>query len=234
MSFYKIISIISFLLLTNFGECQSSKSFFSLDSAHNYKNTKLPDTIMKKVYLSLLVIMTVSDGDTEKAAELVAGAVNILVDQERFHKTDPAFYSWRADGRQFLGDYIESIQDYTKSISLDASNWRTYYDRGVSKSKLFDYRGAISDFNIAAQHEHNYPKLFKERAYAKFRLKDLNGTIDDCTKLINLESENSYGYYLRGGAELLLNYKDLGCTDLSKAGELGFTAAYGMIQEYCQ
>ncbi len=40
-------------------------------------------------------------------------------------------------------------------------------------------------------------------------------------------------YYGRGVAKLGLGWKESGCLDLSKAGELGYSKAYEAIRKYC-
>jgi hypothetical protein len=40
-------------------------------------------------------------------------------------------------------------------------------------------------------------------------------------------------YYYRGHCKILLGEKDFGCLDLSKAGELGDSAAYDAIKDFC-
>ena len=49
-----------------------------------------------------------------------------------------------------------------------------------------------------------------------------------------LQNIYSNSYYNRGLAKIALDQKDSGCLDFSKAGELGLSAAYEAIKEYCQ
>ena len=45
--------------------------------------------------------------------------------------------------------------------------------------------------------------------------------------------KNAAPYLNRGASKIMLGQKDSGCLDLSKAGELGDTKAYGLIKKYC-
>jgi hypothetical protein len=49
----------------------------------------------------------------------------------------------------------------------------------------------------------------------------------------DLYYENSLAYFNRGISYVLTNKLDLGCLDLSKAGELGLEEAYTEIKKSC-
>jgi len=48
-----------------------------------------------------------------------------------------------------------------------------------------------------------------------------------------LDPKFAEAYTYRGLAKINLNYKDGGCLDFSKSGELGHEEAYDHIKEYC-
>ena len=47
------------------------------------------------------------------------------------------------------------------------------------------------------------------------------------------DRKHAMAFCNRGLAKIKLNDKNGGCLDLSKAGELGFQAAYESIKKYC-
>jgi hypothetical protein len=52
-------------------------------------------------------------------------------------------------------------------------------------------------------------------------------------KAIKLNPKFEKAYYQRGLIEINVGLKDMGCFDLSKAGELGYSDAYSRIKELC-
>ena len=65
-------------------------------------------------------------------------------------------------------------------------------------------------------------------------MKDYNGAIKDYNLAIEINPKFSRAYYHRGLTKLILDQKDSGCLDLSKASELGDAEAYDAIKKYCQ
>lgn len=61
----------------------------------------------------------------------------------------------------------------------------------------------------------------------------LDLAVQDFNKAISLDNEYAQAYYYRGFAHLQNGSSGQGCLDLSKAGELGFKAAYMAIGEHC-
>ena len=43
------------------------------------------------------------------------------------------------------------LQTLTKAIELNPNDAKAYYNRGLAKSDLQDYKGAIADFNKAIE-----------------------------------------------------------------------------------
>ncbi|MBK8660948.1 MAG: tetratricopeptide repeat protein [Ignavibacteriales bacterium] len=67
-------------------------------------------------------------------------------------------------------------------IELDPKDGQTWYNRGVSKFDLKDYKGALEDFNKAVELNPKYGKAFYNRALTKQNLDDLKGACEDWTK----------------------------------------------------
>ena len=111
-----------------------------------------------------------------------------------------------------------------------------YYDRGIAKKNLEDYRGAIADFSKGIE---LYPLnpgtafFYRIRGVCKFELEDYRGAIADFSKGIELYPNNPDAYNNRGLCKIKLGQKDDGCMDLSKAGELGAYSAYDLIKQNC-
>ena len=78
-----------------------------------------------------------------------------------------------------------------------------------------------------------YPtEAYFTRGMVRSQLNDQRAAIQDCTNAIKLNPRYAEAYYIRGIIRHALGDTD-GCTDLSKAGELGYTQAYNVIRDYC-
>ena len=108
-----------------------------------------------------------------------------------------------------------------------------YYNRGISKGKLHDYRGSITDFTKAIELKPDDSEAYYNRGASKAKLQDHKGAIADFTKAIELKPDFSEAYINRGASKLILGKKDSGCLDFSKAEELGDKDAHSAIIEYC-
>ena len=76
--------------------------------------------------------------------------------------------------------------------------------------------------------------LIVKRAQAKTFLEDHIGAIADFSKAIEINPSFGEAYCARGMVKILLaDQKDSGCSDLSKAKELGFEKAAEFKKEYC-
>ena len=147
---------------------------------------------------------------------------------------DKKDYCYRGMAKTELQDYRGAILDLTKAIDMDSNYFLAYHFRGLSKSSLADYRGAIADFNKVVSGNSSYvPHSYSSMASAKFKLEDFKGTIDAADMAIRLDSTLAGPYQIRGLTKLLMEQKDSGCLDLSKAGELGSPEAYELIKKIC-
>ena len=99
-----------------------------------------------------------------------------------------------------------------------------------------DYRGAILDFNkyISLDQNHKYKFVYLLRGDSRFSLKNYTGALEDYNIAIILNPKDYNAYYKRGFVNYFhLNNKKGGCSDWSKAGELGMKEAYEMINRNC-
>ena len=67
-----------------------------------------------------------------------------------------------------------------------------------------------------------------------FVLGDYVTAIDSYTEALNIDDRHRESLYNRGVVYLLLDKKEEGLADLSKAGELGLYSAYNLIKRYSQ
>jgi tetratricopeptide (TPR) repeat protein len=143
-----------------------------------------------------------------------------------------AYYN-RGSAKSELGDNIGAITDYTKSIELNSTFSMAYNNRGWAKFKLKNYNDAIKDLNKAIELDENNWVAYDSRQETKFALNDFKGCIEDCNKAISLNQKSSNSYFFRGRAFYKQGNKIKSCEDWSKAGELGKSEAYDLINKYC-
>ena len=131
-----------------------------------------------------------------------------------------------------LDELRNNVQERLKMSEITAQRSEVYYNRGLAKAKSGDAKAAIEDYNKAIALNPTYAEAYFTRGMVKSQMGDQRGAIQDCNNAITLNPKYSEAYYVRGIIRHSLGDTD-GCNDLSKAGELGFTAAYAAIRDYC-
>jgi len=230
----KLIIVILSLGVIGNCYCQSGAEILDISAEVNYTNKEVPDSIMSKLYIQIMLTSQVFDGDSAKAQDAEVWYLDVLDNQMRFKSKKYLIYYFRGVVKQFLKDYTGSISDLSRCLDLDPKYGRGYYDRGLSKFRLKDMRGAIDDITKSISINPDYELAYYWRASAKIELKDYAGAITDGTKGIQIQPRYAGNYLVRGWARIQLKYKDSGCMDLSKAGELGLDGAYDLIKQCCQ
>ena len=137
------------------------------------------------------------------------------------------------NSKEKLKDYNGAVADFTKVIEIDPQNKSAYRLRGYSKISLDDYRGAIADCTKALEIDPQYDSAYNVRGIAKFYSKDYSGAIADYNHVIKIDPTHAQAYFNRALSKIDSGQKESGCLDLSKAGELGFNAAYNTIKQKC-
>jgi len=149
-------------------------------------------------------------------------------------------YSTEYQSNYQKGEYEKSIEILNEAILKFPNNRMFYVDRGLAKSQLKLYVESIIDYSEAIRLDSTTGVAFFYRSQAKVNLKDLRGAISDLDIYIRnlnklgLTFDLGQAYYNRGMLHLQIDKNENGCLDLSKAGELGVSRAYEMIQKYCQ
>lgn len=95
-----------------------------------------------------------------------------------------------------------------------------YYNKGISKFNIKDYKGAISEFNKTIILNPNYADAYINRGIAKKKTLDYTGAITDYNKAIQLNPNNSDYFYNRGIAKYNLEDYNGSISDFNKAIEL--------------
>lgn len=186
----------------------------------NYYNRALAHYFLKNDYEAII--------DFSKSIEL----------QSR----DVFAYYFRAKVKTRVNDLRGALFDYNKLLELDKINnikSPFLHDVILCRSDIYlelgEFKKAIIDLNlfISFKDEKRIYFAYFRRGVVKMKLDDNLGAINDFNKSIELNPFYAGSYSNRGLAKIMLNRKNEGCLDLSKAGELGYIPAYEIIKRYC-
>lgn len=115
-----------------------------------------------------------------------------------------------------------------------AQNTKASYEKANAYFQEKNYFAAIQELNKLIKINPKNKKAIELRGMAKHNLKDERGAISDFTLIISIDKNYANAYFLRGVSRILNNQKEEGCQDLSKAGELGISDAYTIIEAQCR
>lgn len=182
------------------------------------------------------------------------GALEDFNDAIRLSPYSGRFFYSRAIANYYLHNYKEAVEDFTNSITkMFNKPAEAFYGRALAKLELGDYRGVTKDideyinnesFLYLSYSDNTFPRKDKEKnkdaftnayylsGYANDKLDRLDHAIDDYNNCIEYNPNFAKCYLSRGKNKIKLNRINSGCTDLSKAGELG-EDPYELIQKHC-
>lgn len=151
-----------------------------------------------------------------------------------------------------LGQKYYKRDSMTKAIYFTSNsikikpNKTAYIVRALAKIKLEDYQGVISDCSKCLTlktkpdfETFGYDLKFDGtnvqgiRGYCYLKLSNYEKALVDFNAAIKEDASDGQYFYFRAITKFNLNQKISACDDLSKAGELGFEAAYESIKQYC-
>jgi tetratricopeptide (TPR) repeat protein len=106
-------------------------------------------------------------------------------------------YLIRGDVKSELKDYRGALLDYSKSTDIRST---AYSNKkiGDANKNLKNYKEAIVNYDKALELFTNYPDALLERGICKSNIDDIKGAKEDFSKVIELDPENAYAYYLMG------------------------------------
>lgn len=145
-----------------------------------------------------------------------------------------AFYRMnRGVLRAEMIDFISSIESNVQTLSMD--------DSGSVRARVrdqvirqYDYSEAIDDLQAASEILPDFPYIHYDLGNLYTLSSELVRAIECYTKAINLYPYMGNAYFNRGLVQIYLKDKEKGCLDLSRAGELGVSDAYGVINRFCE
>ncbi|MGM9786082.1 MAG: tetratricopeptide repeat protein [Candidatus Cryptobacteroides sp.] len=130
-------------------------------------------------------------------------------------------------------DFITSIESNVQVLSMDdTGNTRARVRDQVSRQ--YDYSDAVEDMKAAAASVPDIPYIYFNLGNLYCLSGEHINSIENYTRAIELYPYLGDAYFNRGLVLIYLKDKEKGCIDLSRAGELGVSDAYGVIKKYCE
>lgn len=130
-------------------------------------------------------------------------------------------------------EFIASIENNVQVLSMDDSgNTRARVRDQVTRQ--YDYSDAIQDMKDASALVPDIPYIYYNLGNLYCLSAEHIASLENYTKAIELYSYMGDAYFNRGLVLIYLKDREKGCIDLSRAGELGVSDAYGVIKKYCE
>ena len=144
-----------------------------------------------------------------------------------------AFYLMnRSALRAEMIDFIASMETSVQSLQMD--------DKGAVRARVrdhvsrsYDYSEAVEDMKAAAS-ALDLPYIWYNLGNLYCLSSEPVEAIESYDKAIRLYPYLADAYFNRGLVLIYVKDKEKGCIDLSRAGELGLSDAYGVIAKYCE
>lgn len=151
-----------------------------------------------------------------------------------------SIYFIRAMSKTELKDYYGAnadfdylIDNYGKNDFKENSLGTLLNNKAYNFVLLKDFKKAKPLIDKALSLEPNTDYIWDTKGELEYYLGNYSESVKAMTKSINL-SKRANSYFYRGLSNIKLGEKSNGCSDLSKAGELGESKAYEEINKYCK
>ncbi|MDE6569361.1 MAG: tetratricopeptide repeat protein, partial [Alistipes sp.] len=143
--------------------------------------------------------------------------------------SNPFLYMNRSTTRAEMIDFISSIDNSYQRITIDSDPANRLQN---NSKRSYSYDEAIADLNKAAKLFPDFAHLYYNRANLQALSGNLPEAFEDYTRAIELNPVFAEAFFNRGIVQLFMKDTRKGCLDLSKAGELGITAAYDLLKQH--
>ena len=218
------------------------------------------DFNLKEAYNQKILLTNEAEGELPR--DSLSRRVKALEERIDTTAPSPDSYLIKGILHQMLQNYSSAMSAYTMAVVNEPEYYAAYLNRAVAiacmkenikssrgelrnvslgpRSSLanrntdeVDYTPVIEDLNEAIRINANVPEIWYNRGNAKLQMKDYTGAVQDYTQAIERDDDFGEAYYNRGLTLIYLQDRNRGCTDMSKAGELGVKDAYNVIKRYC-
>lgn len=145
----------------------------------------------------------------------------------------------RGISKSNIGDYYGSnndfdylIENYNK-INYNSNQLPTLYNnKAYNLVLLKKYKDAKPLIEKALSMDKNTGYIWETKGELEYYLGNYSNAVNAMSKSIKIKS-SAISYYFKGLSEIKLGNIEIGCSDLSKAGEMGEKKAYDAIRKNC-
>ena len=134
----------------------------------------------------------------------------------------PGSYITRGNSYYQMGEYAQSVADYTRALELQPGLDEALYLRGFALAQLLKYGAAVADFTETIRLTPENPAGYFARgvAYSSMLLPQSDLAVSDLTKAIDLNPAFIDAYHARGLARAANLEFDLAIDDFTRAIQL--------------
>ena len=193
---------------------------------------KAPDNIVKGVELKLQEQEAAWNKISEQIKDFISTIEYLDKDKDIASNITTEIDKKTLDATEIdnkFRDAPNNALDHTKkNIKINSSDAEFYYNQGLDKYKLKDYRGAINDFTQSIKINPKKAEAYNDRGSVKYNLEDYQGAIDDFNQAIKINPNYVYPYYNLGTLKTKLKDYKGAINDYNKAVNIGpnFPAGY--------
>lgn len=140
-------------------------------------------------------------------------------------------YFNRANTRYELEEYLYNERVYTDKVTISWDKIPAAREEDVIKEP--DFASVLMDYERVIELRPKMPYAYFNRGNIRCRVKDYNSAVLDYSQAIQLDPALAEAWFNRGLTYIYLDQLSNGCSDLSRAGELGINKAYDVIKRFC-
>jgi tetratricopeptide (TPR) repeat protein len=134
-----------------------------------------------------------------------------------------------------LGHSNQAIADYDRSIQLQPTDYRTYYNRGLARAKNRDYTAAIDDFNQSLRQMTGFEptslsSIYSDRGASYLSLGNLRAAKADIARSLSLDPHHTGAYYHRACMNRQLQHFSEAIDDFNRVLALDPTLTDARVQ----
>jgi tetratricopeptide (TPR) repeat protein len=93
--------------------------------------------------------------------------------------------------------FHEAITYFSWMIKLNPADTAAYFDRGILRDHVHDYKGSIEDFTMGIKLDSGNLDNYFLRGIALYRTNEYKMAIVDLSKMLHTEEDNADAYYYR-------------------------------------
>jgi len=179
---------------------------------------------------TLHVLHAKVEAETNHAKEAFAEVNEIIKHNHTYFDA----YMLRGIIKAKSGNYEGAVFDFNKCVKLNSKSAKAYYNRGLAHAYLDEIKQALKDFSVSTDLDAGNANAWFQRGYWKEISGDLNGSLSDLNKAKELNPNDKELYVSLAVTNFKLKNKELACTYITEAKNLGSSSADELILIICK